>query len=702
MDDSSLDTSGEYSSSQVSNITNSGGSQTRKGHGFKKDDWLKDYFTHDFVDGKRVVICKACKKCYSNRSHERMRSHLSSGCPGLDFDETVMFETDLDMTEKDITNQFVKSLVAGNWSFRSVETKEFKLFIKMLNKNWTIPPRRAISAIHIPRLSQQLMKDFMQDLRSHQTTMSITVMFDHWEDANHRSFLGIIATLGDGRRFLLDIRDVSLRSHAAPVTVEELISVLESVPKKSINSIVSDSASPCTKARKDIIKEDGFQHIIQHRCLAHLMNLVGSKITNKGGDVAAMVKKASKATAIVSNSVFWINYVRSLHMNRPQSACPVRWYSTITMIEALIDLESVILEQMIPELRKLKEFSKAEIFETLDWQQMREIYDVLKPLCECIGQVERHDISLGEGIKCILDFAKHLFDDCNVGEGSRLSAAKVAAREAFLDYFNPKYLGRDEFALFIAAYAMDRRYKLDYLTDAALDRCFEALALIILRKGRATLDQVMRSLKLEFDYYKAFACGFGETSENQIQWWSERTDCSLLSGVGLRIAYLKASSANIERTFSSLKFIQGDYRLSLSRETLLHTARVRISLTDTCSNVRELIEEIETNCTIQDIEDLSIEQSDDSSESVSNITQPESSNWLEYLSRETKENFQSFFKYFNFSLIKEVNSQQQTQHLTDEQIYDCIEKTLHPETYETVIYDSAAEMQILDEEMSSM
>lgn len=409
--------------------------------------------------------------------------------------------------------------------------------------------------------------------------MSMTVMFDHWEDANHRSFLGVIATQSNGKRFLLDLRDVSLKGHFADVSVKELVEILQDLPKRAINSIVSDSASACKKAREDFVNITQFKHVIHHRCLAHLMNLIGTKVSSNNVPISATIKQAMKATSIISNSIYWQNYLKSLSISRPQTACPVRWYSTVTMISALTDLESVILEKIVPGVDE----TKSEILSSLDWAHLREILGILKPLCECIGQVERQDISLGEAIKCILDYAKQLFNDgtANIEEESRTfpTPVMVAARKAFLFYFNENKLGRDELGLYIAAYTLDRRYKLDFLTEDAIELAFEAISRISIKSG-ATVEQIQKSLFLEFNHYRTFEPPFTASNEIPISWWSERASTSPLSCIGLRIANLKASSANIERTFSTLKYIQGDYRLNLGRETLLHSARIKIAIKD--------------------------------------------------------------------------------------------------------------------------
>lgn len=63
------------------------------------------------------------------------------------------------------------------------------------------------------------------------------ISIDHWTDANNRSFLGVIATQPSGRRYLIDLRDVSLREqiHQIPDRPSGVISEPESPPHHDDN-----------------------------------------------------------------------------------------------------------------------------------------------------------------------------------------------------------------------------------------------------------------------------------------------------------------------------------------------------------------------------------------------------------------------------------------------------------------------------------
>ena len=121
-------------------------------------------------------------------------------------------------TQSITTALFVEAWVESGWSFNGIESRRFKKFISCLKNLWHIPSRYDISSVHLPRLSSALDQKFRENVRA-SLYSNLSIEFDHWEDANHRSFLGIIATSNSGRRYLLDLRDVSLKGHSSSVIV---------------------------------------------------------------------------------------------------------------------------------------------------------------------------------------------------------------------------------------------------------------------------------------------------------------------------------------------------------------------------------------------------------------------------------------------------------------------------------------------------
>lgn len=206
--------------------------------------------------------------------------------------------------------------------------------------------------------------------------------------------------------------------------------------------------------------------------------------------------------------------------------------------------------------------------------------------------------------------------------------------------------------LHLAAYALDCRYKFTYLTDEAIKLCFEAIVRIAIKSG-IPFNYVRAGLTLDLEIYRS------EPTEPLMTdpkvWWRSQTSYPVLSQVAQRLLSIEATSANIERLFSSLKCIQGDYRQNLSSSTLVDLARTRMAYMDDPKP-----ENVELNGEIFD--------------KISDEFKHNLSNWIENRHMSVKRDYQNFFNYFDFTLIRECNSGTETSNLsvTDDQVRDFV------------------------------
>lgn len=83
--------------------------------------------------------------------------------------------------------------------------------------------------------------------------------------------------------------------------------VLDCFESSKINAIVSDAASACTKARADFVKQDKYKHIIQQRCFAHSLNLIGKDVSEHP-ECQDILKKVSQVVAAINGDAkSWLN-----------------------------------------------------------------------------------------------------------------------------------------------------------------------------------------------------------------------------------------------------------------------------------------------------------------------------------------------------------------------------------------------------------
>lgn len=660
---------------------------------FMKHDFLNQYF--DIIDQKSVA-CKHCKRNFRNRHSVRLTNHIKT-CLKKDFDEADRILDEM-TANKEVNNLMTMFFIEANIPLSAVELKSFKPWIKKITSDWVPPSRRDISSVLIKRLSHKLQEEF-HVATANLKAPCLSIEFDHWQDVNGRSLLGVIATTPAGKRQLLDLRDTSVRGHSANVIVEDLAETLKLIPSKAINSIVSDSASSCKRARIDLTKLEKYSHVIQHRCIAHLMNRVGQRITTKNYEIVNILAIATKITGLISTSAFWQATIQDLDHNKIKQACPTRWYSIVKMLLGLQEVKQVIFEKMLPKVSE----ENARIVRALDWDKLDELLEILKPINECIGFVEAKDVSLGQAFGSILKYARDLFAP------GYCSEFRASARTAFLWHFSSKRIDKDELGLYLAAYVLDRRNKMNYITQDGLFLALEKMALIA--RLSAPIQRIKSSLIDEFENYSNLREDYAaqDLDNNPVKWWSKRP-LSILMQVAIRLAHLKASSTNIERTFSSMKHIQGGSRMNLSLSSLVDIGRLKVGTTviydgaddDFDLTSYELQDEQQPSTSKRpcvEVEEQPANQSDDLD--TSDITgSQEMSDWLETQDLEIVASFKWFFKHIDFNVISDEAGTlvRQSQQASEEQIRQLVQQARGSQNYGITI-DSASQAARLDAEI---
>lgn len=285
--------------------------------------------------------------------------------------------------------------------------------------------------------------------------------------------------------------------------------------------------------------------------------------------MSALIETASKLTNFVNSRTKLAAQLKKAGYNGVTKATKTRWYSLVNMLESLFLVKD--------ELVKILEDSTDEEMRTLleDIIILHEISDairILRLLANCIAVAEKADGSIGETVKAVLEFARSLL---RLDWGNSFV---IAAINSFFTYFSSKKLG-NELYLMIAAYCLDRRNKCDYLTEAAFEKSFLYIRAVARKSGYKT--QALKLLSRNFadfcrqkNEYSTLPRG-NESSHN---WWMRIPCKGVLKNVAIRLANLKPSSANCERTFSDVKQRQCPNRTNYRLETIKNILIVSLAI----------------------------------------------------------------------------------------------------------------------------
>lgn len=365
--------------------------------------------------------CKHCDVKISHHANSRHFSHIILRCKKArqeDKDElSDIWNSSIDQSDTIGTNYtllLTKVILKNNLPLRLVDCELFRTLCRM-NPPHRFPGRHRISSFYIPRVAGAIKDRFICDTEKG-ADCSLSIEFDHWTDAMHRSLLAVLATRSDGSRYLIEVEDVSTTGHSAASILATLNRVLECFQPLKINSLVSDAASSCTRARCDFVRQEKYRHVIHQRCIAHLINLIGKDIC-ENTEVEAIIKNATKLVAILnSDSKVMVEFAKA-GQRRCARYVKTRWYSMVTMLETLVDCHDVAiaaLSSAINNSRAQANIDRVEVLSMLESDlfgpNLHILVAIFRPLANCIAIAECEDSRLGDAMKAVLDFARSLFD----------------------------------------------------------------------------------------------------------------------------------------------------------------------------------------------------------------------------------------------------------------------------------------------------
>lgn len=553
------------------------------------------------------ALCRVCNKSFFCNGYKRIAIHIKN-CRQFPKDTgstlTLRINEKLDSGRRKISKLdrlLTLALIENNWPLRSISSKSFKEFMSTAAPTYHLPERRRISTEIIPNLSSELESSFYKFIDAARD-YELSIEFDHWTDLSYKSILGVVATKANGDRFLIELEEVSLVGHSAKSIVKSLATILQKIDPKKINAITSDSASNCKKSKTEFIALDGYRHVIEHRCLAHLLNNIGKHMC-KADPFNYVVSITSSLANHLSKDTQFLAIQQIEGFKRIKPIAPTRWYSTVHMLSSLLESRKEALRYLesVTKADRGKQFEMVGILKDVSlWEGVETTLSFLRPISECIALAERASGSVGETMNQLLCWMKSIFT------ASWDNQYTITAATSILTFINVDKLGRDEFGLMLAAYYLDRRFKMNYITREG--RIFIGKAILkIASKCGCSKDEISLQLPSELDSYRDQAPTFRlpvKSGQPAYDWWSNLANQrSCLKLCALRLATLKSSSANMERIFSVLKFVQGNNRARYHNSTLTSIARVKMSMTETNSKIdnefQDAIEEIHDKTNIE-------------------------------------------------------------------------------------------------------
>lgn len=441
-----------------------------------------------------------------------------------------------------LDEQVARFIFATNTAFSAVEHPEFIKLVELLRPGYSPPNRHDVGGRLLDKVQQSLMDDCKEKLQE----KTVSMCLDGWSNVHNEPIVCVAVTTPDGDSYVTDTVDTSGNSHTADYLTDLARDAIDKCEEKfgcRVGSLVTDNAANMSKTRSQLAKDSGHD-IITHGCSAHLFNLLAHDVEIKG--VKEHVVHIVKYFRNVHLPAAWYKAAGGKCLVLPQD---VRWNTLADCLQSYLDNWPTLLK-VCEEHRGNIDSTVASKVQNISIKRNAEDYlKRLKPISVALDKVQRDTCFIGGAVEAW----KQLGTDWDESEQPLSAMKKLEERRS--QALTPAHFLADILDPQSAGKSLSPK-EVDAAMDFVASNYPSLLPILVNYQAKA---------KPFMDYM------FTPTLVNSVAplaWWkslSERLDDKALSII-YKILGASASSAGIERVFSTFGFIHSKIRNRLGTE----------------------------------------------------------------------------------------------------------------------------------------
>lgn len=363
--------------------------------------------------------------------------------------------------------------------------------------------------------------------------------------------------------------------HTAEYIANELSAVIDSIGKNRCLGVVSDNAASMKKAWTILKNDPRYKDlpIAYYSCICHTLNLLVYDIF-KLKNVSALEEMAKKIVKTVNN----IHILKSTFVLIQKSKKEVfttlkmpvktRWGSVVHCLESILQNKGV-LQQLawsddVNVTKKLGDEIQMHILEFSFWYKIDKIVDLMKPITECIKNLESDNPYVSDVFYALNDI-------------SSLLTLKLPNIEFLLNEEKTSILESFEHrkcmalrAMHYASSILDPRHRGQHLTQindiAGVEYIFNVATAIMPEETQQIMIELAQYRSNEGLWSNNFVWSTEIKNLNPLTWWKGICGSSYLNKIAVAILSLPPSSAATERSFSTFSLIHTKKRNRLTNE----------------------------------------------------------------------------------------------------------------------------------------
>lgn len=439
-----------------------------------------------------------------------------------------------------IDKQIAKAIFATNSSFRCIENSEVKKAIQLLRPGYTPPSRKTVATSLLDEIYEEEKDKCFSSLSGQCVNMSI----DGWSNVHNEPVICATITTEDGRALLYESIDTSGKPHTSQYLTEivcDLISSCESKYQCTVKSFVTDNAANMALMRKTLEEKTGSK-VITYGCSAHILNLLCKDL---------------QLQDIKEHVIQIVKYFRNNHLARAKFSqaggnalvlpSDVRWNSIADCLEMYVTQWDIIL--------KICEENKKDIDATI-YQKVsniglkhaaQEYLSILKPISVALDILQRKNATISDAVEQ-WKHLQYIFEDVVELSLQKTQEFQCRYKQALTPYH-------------FIAYMLNPQKQKYQLTPEEKNLALETINELHGNTGLLPLTVKFNARSSPFKHIM-----FSDEiikNVNGIQWWlSQRDEPEIAKHLPIIKQFLcaTASSASVERMFSTFGFVHSDIR----------------------------------------------------------------------------------------------------------------------------------------------
>lgn len=447
--------------------------------------------------------------------------------------------------KKNLDEQVARFIYATNSAFRLVEHPQFIKLMQDLRPAYSPPNRKEISG---PLLDCIFLEE-KSKLGRIVENETVCLGLDGWSNVHNEPIVCMTITTKNGDVYLVDTIDTSGNSHTADylaaVTTDRIKKCQQEINCK-IRSVVTDNAANVSKMRR-ILENDNDLDIISYGCSAHILNLLSNDF-----QMSDIKKHVVNVVKYFRNNHFANASLRQSGATKLVMPCEVRWSSMADCMQSYIENWPIMLKICEENRDVIDKTVQQEVSNLLLKRNVEEMLMLLKPISDALDKVQKSNCTLSESVLAWKELLEKVTDQTYKKKIIKRYHMAMTPPHFLAYMLDPK-----ERASGMELTTEEKKIALDFAKERYSDACL----LLIIVKFQSRSSPFQEAL-------------FTPQLTNEVaayDWWkSQKTEIEKISSNAFpaieQLLTAKASSASVERIFSSFGLVHSKLRNRLGTE----------------------------------------------------------------------------------------------------------------------------------------